>query len=233
MRKRVLIVAAHPDDEVLGCGGTVARLVREGWEAFTLILGEGITSRDTVRRREEREEEIAELKVCVRQANEILGVKEVFTFDFPDNRFDSPDLLDLVKTVERVKREVNPSVIFTHSGADLNVDHTLTHRAVLTATRPQPGESVREIYSFEVLSSTEWSFPHSFRPDTYFDISTTLELKKEALRQYLSELREFPHPRSLEGVEVKARQRGMEVGLEYAEAFELVRRVVPSPSEVT
>jgi len=226
MRKRILIVAAHPDDEVLGCGGTIARLVREGWEAFTLILGEGITSRDRERRREEREEEIAGLKECVQRANEILGVKEVFTLDFPDNRFDSTDLLSIVKAVEEVRRDVNPSVIFTHSGADLNADHTLTHRAVLTAARPQPGEGVREVYSFEVLSSTEWHFPHSFRPDTYFDISATLELKKEALRQYLSELREFPHPRSLEGVEVKARQRGMEVGLEYAEAFELVRRVV-------
>jgi LmbE family N-acetylglucosaminyl deacetylase len=231
MKKRALVVAAHPDDEVLGCGGSTARLVREGWEVFTLILGEGITSRERERKKKERETEITELKKRAFEANRILGVKEVFLLDFPDNRFDSVDLLSIVKAVEEVKKEVKPFAVFTHSKADLNVDHTLTYRAVLTATRPQPGETVKELYSFEVLSSTEWSFPHLFRPSVYFDITMTLDIKKEAMKCYTSELRDPPHPRSLEGIEVKAKQRGMEVGLAYAEAFELVRSIfVVSPN---
>jgi len=226
MKDKILIVCAHPDDEVLGCGGTVARLVREGYEAFTLILGEGVTSRDDKRNREKREEEIKALKEQAVKANEILGVKEVFIFDFPDNRFDSADFLDIVKAVERVKKEVKPRIIFTHSRTDLNIDHRLVYEAVITATRPMKGEPVREIYSFEILSSTEWNYPLSFSPNVYFNIEETLERKKEAMKVYFSELRDFPHPRSVEGIEVKAKQRGMESGFIYAEAFELVRRLV-------
>ncbi len=223
---RVLVVAAHPDDEVLGCGGTMAKLAREGYEVFTLILGEGVRSRydqdvdDT-----NIEESLENLKKQAFEANRILGVKEVFFSDFPDNRFDSVDLLDIVKVVERFKKEVTPQIIFTHSRTDLNIDHRITYKAVVTATRPMPGESVRTVYSFEVLSSTEWKYPQEFSPNLYFDISDTIGLKLEAMEVYSSELREFPHPRSLEGIKVKASQRGMEVGLKYAEAFEVVRDV--------
>ncbi len=223
---RVLVVAAHPDDEVLGCGGTMARLAREGYEVFTLILGEGVRSRydqdvdDT-----NIEESLKNLKKQALEANRILGVKEVFFSDFPDNRFDSVDLLDIVKVVERFKKEVKPQIIFTHSKADLNIDHRITYKAVVTATRPMPGASVKAVCSFEVLSSTEWNYPQEFSPNLYFDISDTIGLKLEAMEAYSSELREFPHPRSLEGIKVKATQRGMEVGLKYAEAFEVVRDV--------
>jgi len=223
MKKKVLIVAAHPDDEVLGCGGTIARLVREGHEAYTLILGEGVTSRDRSRDREKREGEISRLKKQIRKANELLGVKEVFAFDFPDNRFDSVDFLDIVKAIEEVKNKLKPEIVFTHSKSDLNIDHQITHKAVITATRPMQNESVKEIYAFEVLSSTEWNYPLSFSPNVYFDIGDTLELKLKAITEYKSELREYPHPRSLKGIEIKARQRGMEVGFSYAEAFECVR----------
>jgi len=223
MNRRILIVAAHPDDEVLGCFGTVSRLIEEGYEAYTLILGEGVTSRDDTRNREGREAEVNTLRAQIRAANDAIGIQKVYIENFPDNRFDSVDLLDIVKVVARVKEEVQPDIIFTHFENDLNIDHTMTCRAVLTATRPMADECVKEIYSFEVLSSTEWNYPLSFTPDTYFDISKTLHKKVEAMAAYRSELREFPHPRSLDGIELSARYWGMRVGCAAAEAFQCIR----------
>jgi LmbE family N-acetylglucosaminyl deacetylase len=225
MNKNILIIAAHPDDEILGCGGTAARLAHEGYEIYTLILGEGITSRDLTRQREKRETEIARLKEQIREANRIIGVKDVFVFDFPDNRFDSIPLLDIVKTVEEVKEKIKPHIIFTHYENDLNVDHRVTYRAVLTAARPQPGETVKEIYSFEVLSSTEWNYPLSFNPDCFFDITAFIDLKTKSMEKYQSELRDYPHPRSLKAMRVNAENWGIKTGLTYAEAFKLIRLI--------
>ena len=221
--KTILVIAAHPDDEVLGCGGTIARLIKEGFEVYTLILGEGITSRDDTRDRKRREEEITELKKEAKEANKILGVKEVFFYDFPDNRFDTVPFLDIVKVVEKVKNSINPQIIFTHYERDLNIDHQITYRTVITATRPLKGETVKEIYSFEIPSSTEWNYPLSFSPDVFFDISTTIDIKIKALEKYKTELKKYPHSRSLEGVKLIAKNWGIKVGLEYAEAFKVVR----------
>ena len=225
MNKKILIVAAHPDDEVLGCGGTVARLIKEGYDAYTLILGEGITSRDKSRNREKRLQDIKKLKDQIYKANKILGIKKVFTFDLPDNRFDSVDFLDIFKIIEEIKNKLKPEIIFIHSKSDLNIDHRITHKAVITAARPVKGETVKSIYAFEVLSSTEWNYPLSFSPNVYFNIENTLDLKLKAMSEYKNELREYPHPRSLEGIKIKAKQRGMEAGFSYAEAFELIRIV--------
>lgn len=218
MNKKILIVAAHPDDEVLGCFATVAKYIKNGYEAYTLILGEGKTSRDA-----SCKEEIAILHEEIKKANEAIGIKKVFIESFPDNRFDSVALLDIIKVVNKVKQEIKPSIIFTHYENDLNIDHQITNRAVLTATRPMEDESVKEIYAFEVLSSTEWNYPLSFSPDVFVDVKETIKLKKEAMNYYKSELREYPHPRSLEGIELNAKQRGMSVGLEYVEAFKSIR----------
>lgn len=225
MNKKVLIIAAHPDDEVLGCGGTAARLVKEGHEVYTVILGEGITSRDDTRQREKRDAEIARLKQQIHEANQIIGVKEVFIFDFPDNRFDTVPLLDIVKVIEKVKEKVNPHILFTHFENDLNIDHQIVYRAVMTASRPLPGETVKEIYSFEVLSSTEWRFPLTFSPDCFFDITQTIDIKTAALEKYRDELKEYPHPRSIKGMCLNAEQWGMKTGVSYAEAFKVVRLV--------
>ena len=168
MRKKILIIAAHPDDEVLGCGGTMARLAREGNEVYTLMMGEGITARDKKRDPGLRKKELNELEKQVNSANKILGVKETFIYHLPDNRFDSVDLLDVIKKIEEVKNRIKPDMIFTHYEKDLNIDHQVLYRAVLAATRPMAGETVKEVYSFEVLSSTEWNFPLSFFPDVYF-----------------------------------------------------------------
>lgn len=225
MSKKILIVAAHPDDEVLGCFGTVAKLIKEGYEAYTLILGEGKTSRDEQRILENKKDEIEVLNTEIQKANDVIGIKKVFIESFPDNRFDSVDLLDIIKVVSKVKNEVNPDIIFTHYENDLNVDHQITYKAVITATRPMEDESVKEIYSFEILSSTEWNYPHSFSPDTFFDISDTLELKLKAMSNYKSELCSYPHPRSIEGIELNAKYQGMRVGKKYVEAMKSVRRI--------
>ena len=181
MKSKILIIAAHPDDEVFGCGCTVSRLVREGYEAYSLILGEGVTSRDEKRNREERLVEIEELKKQVNEANRIIGVKEVSLYDFPDNRFDTVPLLDIVKVIENVKNKLQPDIVLTNYENDLNIDHQITYKAVLTATRPMKEECVKELYSFEVLSSTEWNYPLSFSPDVFFDISDYIEYKMKAM----------------------------------------------------
>lgn len=223
--KKILIVAAHPDDEVLGCGATVARLVKEGYEAYTLILGEGITSRDNKRNVKKKKEEIKRLKKQAREANNILGVKKVFFCDFSDNRFDTVPLLDIVKTIEKIKDEIKPEVIFTHYKEDLNIDHQITYKAVLTATRPLRGETVRKIYSFEIPSSTEWNYPLSFSPDVFFNIEDTIDVKTKALQLYGSELKKYPHPRSIKGIQTLSKYHGMNTGLKHAEAFQLVRAI--------
>ena len=223
MNKKILIVAAHPDDEVLGCFGTVAKLIQQGYEAYTLILGEGKTSRDEKRVVENKKDEIKLLNSEIQKANDIIGIKKVFIESFPDNRFDSVDLLDIIKVVEKVKSEIKPDVIFTHYEKDLNIDHQITYKAVLTATRPMKQESVKTIYSFEILSSTEWNYPLSFLPDTFFDISDTIDLKLKAMKKYKSELCDFPHPRSLKGIKLNAKYQGMRVGKKYVEVFKVIR----------
>lgn len=223
MSKKILIVAAHPDDEVLGCFGTVSKLIKEGYEAYTLILGEGKTSRLDTRKIEENKEQLEILNDEIKKANDIIGIKKCFVYDFPDNRFDSVDLLDIIKVISKIKEEIKPDIIFTHYENDLNIDHKITYQAVITATRPLENESVKEIYSFEILSSTEWQYPISFSPDVFFDIQDTIELKLNAMQCYKSELCLYPHPRSLEGIELNAKYNGMRVGKNYVEAFKSVR----------
>ena len=225
MSKKILIVAAHPDDEVLGCFGTVSKLIKEGYEAYTLILGEGKTSRLDTRKIEENKEQLEILNNEIKKANDIIGIKKCFVHDFPDNRFDSVDLLDIIKVISKIKEEIKPDIVFTHYENDLNIDHKITYQAVITATRPIENESVKEIYSFEVLSSTEWQYPLSFNPDVYFDIENTLNLKLDAMKCYQSELCLYPHPRSIEGIELNAKYNGMRVGKKYVEAFKTVRRI--------
>jgi len=225
MNSKILIIAAHPDDEILGCAGTLARLIKEGCEALTLILGEGIASRYNKTNIKEIGEEIEKLKCQAKRANEIIGVKNVSLCNFPDNSFDTKSFLDIVKVVEGVKMEYKPDIVFTHYENDLNIDHEITFRAAITATRPTRGETVKEIYSFEVISSTEWRYPNSFCPDVFFDISETLDLKLKAMSEYETELRNFPHPRSLENIKLNAKHWGVRVGLKYAEAFKTIRAI--------
>ncbi len=218
----ILVVAAHPDDEVLGCGGTVARLAEAGAVITTLILGEGITSRSSGT--EGNNEALKVLKAQAQKANRIVGASEVVFCDFPDNRFDTVPLLEVVKNIENEINRIHPEAIFTHHGGDLNVDHRIAHRAVLTAARPLPEMPVKAVFAFEVLSSSEWPGPHfPFVPNMWVDITPMLPKKIRAMESYAGEIREFPHPRSREGIEALARKRGSEAGVQAAEAFEIIR----------
>jgi LmbE family N-acetylglucosaminyl deacetylase len=220
-----MIIAAHPDDEILGCGGTVARLTQEGKaeadEVLTLILSNGITSRENWDKKD-----LEDLKVKSADANFMVGVPWIAIEDLPDNQFDKVPLLDIVKKVDKHIKFHLPDIIFTHYANDLNIDHRITYQAVITATRPMQNESVKEIYSFEVLSSTEWNYPTTFSPDTFYDITDTINTKLEALACYDSEMRDSRHPRSITGAWNNAKMWGLKSGLEYAEAFKTVRRIV-------
>jgi LmbE family N-acetylglucosaminyl deacetylase len=222
---RALCVAAHPDDEVLGAGATLAILADRGVETHVLMLGEGMGARYDQDRRPE--EEIAKLRDDAVAAAEILGATP-HQLALPDNRFDSIPLLDVVRAVERVKEEVQPDLVFTHHPGDLNVDHVVTCNAVLTAFRPLPDEQPATLLAFETLSSTEWNVPANrapFCPNVYVDAEPGLERKIAAMAAYGSEIRDWPHPRSEKGIIVAAQRWGMTVGIAAAEAFSLLRSV--------
>ena len=226
----VLVVAAHPDDEILGCGGTMARLTREGHEVRIAILAEGMSSR-YAHREDADPRQLQHLHARAQQAADKVGAKEVVLCKLPDNRLDTVPLLEVVKQVEELVARFRPEVIYTHHPGDLNVDHGVVHRAVLTATRPVAGQCVKEIYAFEVPSSTEWAFQRLeplFRPSVFVDITETLETKIEALTFYDTETRKFPHPRSAEALRAIAKRWGSVVGLPAVEAFELIRSVRPA-----
>ncbi len=217
-----LIIAAHPDDELLGVGGTVAKLTEEGVQAYCLILGQGALSRDAGT---EKEAELLEKQA--KEAGDIIGFKKIFFARFPDNAFDTVSLLQITKFVEKIIEEIKPQVVYTHHEYDLNIDHRLTFQAVLTACRPCNTFCPKELYTFETLSSTEWqSKDHKqFEPTVYTAISGTIEKKIQALSCYAGEMRNHPHSRSLEGVRILAKYRGLEAHLPYAEAFRLIRKI--------
>jgi LmbE family N-acetylglucosaminyl deacetylase len=229
MADSVLVVAAHPDDEVLGCGGTIARHADAGDQVQVLIVAEGATSRQKQRDRGEATEVLSALAQAAQQAGAILGASGVELLDLPDNRLDSLDRLDLIKLIEERIEIHKPQVVYVHHAGDVNVDHRRLHEAVVTACRPTPGHPVRRLLSFEVASSTEWQPPGSapaFQPNWFIDISAQWLCKRVALAAYASEMRPWPHARSFEALEHLARWRGAQVGVEAAEAFCLLRQLV-------
>jgi LmbE family N-acetylglucosaminyl deacetylase len=222
--KTVLVIGAHADDEVLGCGGTMARLAAEGAEVHVLLLADGETSRAGA-----GDAHKAARNRAAEEAAAILGCKSTVALDFPDNRLDSVDLLDIVQVIEARIDALKPDTVFTHHNGDVNIDHRRVHEAVLAACRPQPGHCVRQLLFYEVASSTEWRPPNSgapFLPNTFFDISGALDAKRAALDAYAAEMRPFPHARSIEAVEALARWRGATVGVAAAEAFMLGRAII-------
>ncbi|ALM10323.1 MAG TPA: GlcNAc-PI de-N-acetylase [Candidatus Peribacter riflensis] len=222
----VLVVAAHPDDEVLGCGGTMARFAQEKNDVYILILGEGMTSRYD--KADTPSDKLKTLHGQADAAGRMLGAKSVTIGTFPDNSFDTVPLLHIIKVIEDAIARLKPETVLTQHGGDLNIDHERTFRAVLTATRPMSGSPVKRVYAYEVPSSTEWAFQTfapAFRPNTFIDISTTLEKKIEAMALYESESRAFPHPRSAQSLRAHAQYWGSVAGLEAAEAFELIREI--------
>ncbi len=224
--KTALVVAAHPDDEVLGCGATVAKMCSQGWVVHHLILAEGVTSRASQRDHLNHFDELESLRKAARQAADSLGVTDVRFSGLPDNRLDSVDLLDVVKIVEERIGALRPTRVFTHHYGDVNVDHRIAHEAVAAAARSVPGHPVKQVVFFEVPSSTEWRMSgsvQSFAPNMFVDVSEHLALKVKALAAYESEMHKFPHPRSVEAVKHLAAWRGATAGLAAAEAFHIGR----------
>lgn len=220
----MLVIAAHPDDELLGCGGTIAK-VSATQEVRIVILGEGISSRQASAS-DTDVSTIQRLHENARDVGRLLGARSVDIEGLPDNRFDELPLLDVVKRVESYIDRFKPWTIYTHHPGDLNIDHLVTFRAVMTAARPVAGCPVKEIYTFEVASSTEWAFQQfqpSFKPNVFVDISASIETKVRGMQLYESEARTFPHPRSGEALKIQAQHWGTVVGMRHAEAFELVR----------
>jgi LmbE family N-acetylglucosaminyl deacetylase len=225
----VLVVAAHPDDEILGCGATIARHADNGDRVHILIMGEGATSRGESGEHGSFDTEIGALQNAARQAAVVLGAESPRFACFPDNRMDSLDLLDVIKVVEKTMSEIHPDIVYTHHGNDLNIDHRLTHNAVATACRPVPGASVAAFYTFETVSSTEWStglLDRPFNPNRYVDVEQQIDRKFAALQCYQSELRPYPHARSIEAIRALASLRGAQVGMRSAEAFMVIRELV-------
>ncbi|MDP2759239.1 MAG: PIG-L deacetylase family protein [Sideroxyarcus sp.] len=223
---RVLVIAAHPDDEVLGCGGTIAKHSRNGDEVHVMIMAEGLTSRDNGIG--SGKDELSKLASAARKANEILGVASLSMHGLPDNRLDSIDRLDVIKLIEYKISDYKPECVYTHHAGDVNIDHRIIHEAVNAACRPVPGHSVKRLLYFEIPSSTEWQIPGSapsFLPTWFVDVSGTLGIKLGALKVYETEKRNWPHPRSYQAVEYLAKWRGATVGVEAAECFVLGRMI--------
>ncbi len=228
MNNSIFVIAAHPDDEVLGCGGSIARHVDAGDHVQVLIVAEGATSRQQQRDRGQVVTELSDLAIAAQKAGEILGASGVELLDLPDNRLDSIDRLDLIKLIEARIERYQPEIVYTHHSGDVNIDHRRLHEAVVTACRPTPGHCVKRLISFEVASSTEWQPPGSaptFQPNWFVDISAQWPRKREALVAYASEMRPWPHARSIQALEHLARWRGAQVGVEAAEAFHLLRNL--------
>ncbi|MCQ4333831.1 PIG-L family deacetylase [Natronomonas sp. F2-12] len=221
----VLCIVAHPDDEVLGVGGTLARHTAEGDDVHICILSDGVTSRyeDT----DAADAEIERRRERAERAARILGAT-VSLHDFPDNRFDTAPLLDIVQTIEAEITEHNPDIVYTHHYGDLNVDHELACQATVTATRPLADSSVDRVLAFETLSATEWSVPkpdNAFQPTSFVNVNQHLDTKIDALSVYEAELRDSPHPRTIATVRQNTEVWGSKAGVPAAEPFEILREV--------
>jgi len=224
MTKRILVVAAHPDDEVLGCGATLAKHSMDGDEVHILFLTDGVSARESTNIEHDRDIRRRDAKA----AASILGIKSIDGLALPDNGLDKVALLDIIRPIESKIIKCKPDIIYTHHFGDLNVDHCQAYNAVLTACRPVPGFSVSEILAFETLSSTEWAGIENnkaFIPNKFINISATLDTKCEAMEAYKHELHAFPHPRSLKAIRALASLRGASVGLNAAEAFTVIRQI--------
>lgn len=220
---RVLVVAAHPDDETLGVGGTIARYAEHGDEVWVCLLSEGVSA---------RHDHVQQQKDCAEKACEVLGVKRVVFCDLPDQRLDALPLLDVIRPVEACVKELRPDVVYTHFKEDVNQDHRVAFQATVVATRPVGDSTVSKVLCYEAPSSTEWGAPLNgavFAPNVFVDIKETLPRKLEAMRQYsmthVSEVPPYPHPRSYEALETYAKRHGIGVGLHAAEPFMLVREI--------
>lgn len=215
-----LIIAAHPDDEVLGCGGIIKKLSAQE-DFFVVIMTGGADGRYS----NDMEEK---LRQNAKEANRIIGTKELFFESFPNQKLETIPLSSIIQTIEEYIANLKPHRVFTHFANDLNKDHQILAEATFTATRPIVGQMVKEVYSYNVPSSTEWNMTDTakmFVPNVFLDIKDEIDAKVEAMKKYPSECRPYPHPRSSEALRVHANYWGLTAGIEYAEPFKMIRKM--------
>ena len=213
---KVLVIAAHPDDELLGCGGALIRHTDQGDEIQSIIMCEGESLRYEGKEVNQHEATL--------NAAKIIGISKTNRFDFPDQRLDKYSLVDLIAPIEKVVNTYQPEIVYVQFGGDINRDHALTFEAASIALRPTT-ESVREIYAFYTVGSTELKTPAQFNPNVWVNVENQIDRKIRAFSCYASEIREYPHPRSLEGIRNVAAFYGNQCCMKYAEAFMLMRKV--------
>ena len=230
----ILIIVAHPDDEVLGMGGTIAKYSSNGDKISIVYLTTGITSRRnsgystkssyeiSIKDQKLMDKEIKKLKIDALKSNKILGITDSVFYDFPDNELDSISRLKIIKVIEKEIEKNKPDIIFTNHYGDLNIDHKLVYECCLTACRPI-NKITPQLFSFGVISSMEWNYPISFNPNYFVNISKNISVKIRAMKAYHNELKKFPHPRSVANIEITAKKWGSVCGKQYAEAFEIIR----------
>jgi LmbE family N-acetylglucosaminyl deacetylase len=219
---KVLIVAAHPDDETIGAGGTIARHVSSGDDVFWCIVTQGYSPPWS-------EEILIKARKQIDKVQQVVGFKKVYRLGFPTVKLNSVPHIDLCNALQQVVNDVRPEIVYTTSRNDSNMDHRIVYDCTLVATRPLPGSSVRRILSYEIGYTNHFGIPSGaskFAPNVFVDIAPYLEQKLTAMQYYETELRESPHPRSIEGISLLAKERGLGVGLEAAECFELVREML-------
>jgi LmbE family N-acetylglucosaminyl deacetylase len=217
MNKRVLVIAAHPDDELLGCGGTIARHVAEGDVVQSIVVCEGESLR--------YKDNSVNQSIAIENARKTLGVEKVHALKFPDQKLDTFTLVDIITPIEKVVREYQPQIVYCQYGGDINKDHKIVSEAAEVALRPvEP--YIEEIYAYYTVGSSEWPFNPTFKPDTWVNIEEYLGKKIEAFSHYTSEIREYPHPRSIKSLENLAYYTGNQCCMKAAEAFMTMRRVV-------
>ncbi len=225
--KKILFICAHPDDEVLGCGGVIAKYIKQKNNIRIIFLSEGITARyddhDIKSKKALKEIEIRNNNAL--KALKILGVKKnnIIFYNNLCCRLDTLPIISITKIIEKNLQEFNPEVVFTHNNTDVNVDHQICFKATLAACRPTKNQSVNQLYTFEVLSSTEWNTLNDFKPQVFEDITDFIDLKIKATKMYKNEIFLSPHSRSIEKIKALASFRGAYVGFKYAEAFQLIR----------
>lgn len=223
MREVVLVVVAHSDDESISMAGTIVKHIKKGDKVFVISMTDGVGARDDANLNKIKQRKNASVT-----ASKVLGFEWGDSYDFSDNVMDSYPLIEIVKAVEKAKYKYRPTLVYTHSGADLNVDHRVVANSVLTAFRPQPNELCKELRLFEVASATDYgnsAITGSFSPNLFIDISNEWPSKVKALEAYMEEMREYPHSRSIQGIKNLANLRGNQVGYDFAEAFEVIRKL--------
>ena len=219
-KKNILVFAAHPDDELLGCGGTIKKLSKK-FNVIVVFFTTGITSRNL----KNKNEKINLLKQDCIKSNKILGTKKIIFFELKDNQLDSYPRLFIIQKIENILKIYKPEMVFTHYFEDLNIDHQIVSYSTITACRPLKNKLLKKILFFETLSSTEWSIKRTFQPNYYYDISNFLSFKIKAMKMYKTEIQKSPQPRSVETIESLARLRGSEINKKFAEAFFLYRKI--------